>query len=231
MIFTSFDEVPAKTYGVVYADPPWRFRAYAPPKPDAKNRRDTERHYPTMTIADIKALDVKRVASRNCWLVMWTSWPFLPQALEVMSTWGFRYSSSFKVWVKTKRSLSPDRVFLTLPQPYAPNDFHTGTGYTTRKNIEFCLLGRRGSPKRLAKNVHELLVAPVREHSRKPDGMHPEIARFAAGPYLEMFARCEIEGWDHFGNQVDRFEAPKPAPVAEQTEEEQPALFDMAVGA
>jgi N6-adenosine-specific RNA methylase IME4 len=43
-------------------------------------------------------------------------------------------------------------------------DFFTGMGYTTRKNAELCLLALRGSPKRLRRDIHELIIAPRREH-------------------------------------------------------------------
>lgn len=155
--YSEFDAIPHKRFGLILADPPWRFRAYAPPKEDAKGRRDTERHYPTMTIEDIKALPVRQVAAKDCYLVLWTSWPFLPQALEVMKAWGFTYSSSFKVWGKLKRSHSPTKAFIENPK-----DFFGGTGYTTLKNTEFCLLGRRGSPKRLYRGIRELEISPVR---------------------------------------------------------------------
>ena len=54
---TSLRAVPrAGLYRVGYADPPWKFKAHAPPKEDAKGRRDAERHYPTMPLKDILAL-------------------------------------------------------------------------------------------------------------------------------------------------------------------------------
>lgn len=49
------------------------------------------------------------------------------------------------------------------------------------------------------------LVAPRREHSRKPDEARERIERLVAGPYLELFAREAAPGWDVWGNQVDRF--------------------------
>ncbi len=78
-------------------------------------------------------------------------------------------------------------------------------GHTTRKNTELCWLGRRGNPKRLDKGVRELIVAPVREHSRKPDEIYERIERFCAGPYLELFARQRRNGWFSDGNELDRF--------------------------
>ena len=84
--------------------------------------------------------------------------------------------------------------------------FFTGLGYWTRANPEMCLLGTRGSPKRLAKDVRRLVVTPRREHSRKPDEVYDRIERLAAGPYLEVFAREGRPGWDAWGNQAGLFD-------------------------
>jgi N6-adenosine-specific RNA methylase IME4 len=207
--YSNFDDVPRKHYGVIYADPAWKFKTYAPPKEGAKGRRDVERHYPTMTLEEIKALPVRRVAAKDCYLILWCTWPFLEHGLATLKAWGFTYSSSFKVWAKLREGFSPTRAFITNP-----DDFPIGTGYTTRKNSEFCLLGRRGSPRRLARDIPELIVAPVREHSRKPD-LHAEIERYAAGPYLEMNARTAVPGWDQWGNEVEKFVRPPEPPKAE----------------
>lgn len=51
----------------------------------------------------------------------------------------------------------------------------------------------------------ELIVAPRRQHSRKPDGIHQRIERLVAGPYLELFARKTLRGWDAWGNEVELF--------------------------
>ena len=44
-----------------------------------------------------------------------------------------------------------------------------GQGYHTRANTEPCLLAKRGQPPRLAADVHLVIMAPVGEHSEKPD--------------------------------------------------------------
>lgn len=201
--YTKFEDLPRKHYGAILADPPWRFKPYAAPSPDAAGRRDTERHYQTMSIDEIKAMPVRQIAAPNCYLMLWCSWPFLPQGLEVMKAWGFTYSSNFKVWVKTKRSFSPTRAFLSVDD--AKSDLHWGSGYTTRKNSEFILLGRRGAPKRQTKSEHEVMISPVREHSRKPDETIHAVERYAVGPYLEFFSRTERPGWDAFGDEVEKF--------------------------
>ncbi len=181
-------------WACILADPPWRFRTYD----GKKTTRSVENHYPTMALADIKAMPVREVAARSCWLFLWTTPPFLALSFGVMTAWGFRYSSTAFVWGKLKPS-ARDALFL------GDDDFALGTGHTTRKQVEICLLGRRGSPRRLSRSVGELIVAPRREHSRKPEDTHPRIEAFCAGPRLELFSRTEKPGWTTWGNQTGKF--------------------------
>ena len=47
-----------------------------------------------------------------------------------------------------------------------------------------------------------LLRAQKREHSRNPDEFIPLIERCSPGPFLELFARGDREGWAMWGNQA-----------------------------
>ena len=78
-------------------------------------------------------------------------------------------------------------------------------GYWTRANSEVCLLATRGKPKRVNADVRQAIIAPSREHSRKPDGIHERIERLVAGPYLELFARQQRPGWTAWGNETEKF--------------------------
>jgi N6-adenosine-specific RNA methylase IME4 len=122
-----------------------------------------------------------------------------------MEAWGFKYSSMAFTWIK----LNPraDGMFLYRGEGVSGKggSFHIGMGHTTRKNAEFVLLGRRGAPKRQVKNIHEIIIAPRREHSRKPPDCQERIEAYAQGPYLELFAREARAGWDAWGNQTDKF--------------------------
>jgi hypothetical protein len=60
----------------------------------------------------------------------------LALALQVMESWGFRYSAVAFTWVKLNKG---DPAFWL-----SERDFFMGQGHTTRKNAEFCLLRRRG---------------------------------------------------------------------------------------
>lgn len=184
-----FGDLRPFAYPVILADPAWPFENYS-----AKGEgRNPNRHYDTLSIEQIKALPVGHLAADNAALFLWVTDPLLDKAIEVMKHWGFRYTTVAFTWAKR-----------------TPNDtgWHMGTGYYTRANPETCLLGmngRMGVPR--SRGVRQLVVEPVREHSRKPDRIHSDIERMFDGPYLELFARQRRPGWDSWGNQVDRFEA------------------------
>jgi N6-adenosine-specific RNA methylase IME4 len=208
-----FDGLPRNHFHAIAADPPWHFKARtAIQSANWKSPRHVERHYPTMSDADIKAMPVGELASKKgCHLFLWTTGPQIPAALEVMAAWGFKFSTMAFTWAKLKRSKNAEQFGLCRP---IADDFHTGLGLTTRKNAEFVLLGRRGSPKRLAKDVRELIVAPVREHSRKPDEFFARVERYCDGPFLELFGRQSRPGWTVWGNQAQKFDETPPLGVA-----------------
>lgn len=200
-----FGDLPRRHYACVYADPPWHFHARtALQVGNWTSRRDAEKHYQVMGVEDIGRLPVRELAHNDAHLFMWTTGPCLRQAFEVIEAWGFRYSAVAFTWVKLKRSHNATQLrFL----PTAEADLHVGLGLTTRKNAEFCLLARRGSARRKAKDVREIIMSPVREHSRKPDEAAARIERYCDGPYLELFARERRPGWDAWGAEVGKFDA------------------------
>src|SRR5262249_7702208 len=127
------------------------------------------------------------LAAKDCVLLLWTVWVQLPGALRVVESWGFTYKTLGFLWIKESRS---------------GEGWHSNRSHWTHANSEFCLLATRGNPMRDAMDVHQLIVSPVREHSRKPDEAHARIERLLVGPYLEIFARAERPGWVTWGNEV-----------------------------
>jgi len=200
-----FADLPRRHFAAIAADCPWRFKARtAIQSQNWKSPRHIERHYPTMPLEEIKALPVADLAHpKGCHLFLWVTGPQIPAGLEVMAAWGFRYSTLAFTWAKMKRSSNAAQFGLCRP---TADDFHTGLGLTTRKNAELVLLGRRGNPRRNAKDVRELIVAPVREHSRKPDEFFERVERYCDGPYLELFARQSRQNWTKWGNQAKIFD-------------------------
>jgi N6-adenosine-specific RNA methylase IME4 len=188
-------------YGVITADPASHFSSYtAIQSQNWSSRRDNERHYKTMSLEALAALPVRDLASPNgCHLFISTSGPFLLNALRLIDAWGFKYSTRAFTWLKTKRSWNGI-------SPLTETDFHIGLGLTVRHQTEFVLLARRGNCRRKAKDVRELIIAPRREHSRKPDEFFARIERYCDGPFVELFARERRPGWDCFGDEIGKFD-------------------------
>lgn len=195
-----FDPLVPGSYRVILADPPWQFNSLwggRPKKTEAGYpSRAVDAHYETLSMDEICALPVADLAADDCVLFMWTCWPVLQASFRVLDAWGFTYKTCAFSWMKA----DPYRLFADDKTPFA------GMGYWTRANTEPCLLATRGKPKRLHADVRQGVIAPRREHSRKPDCIHERIERLVAGPYCELFARASRPGWDSWGNEVTKFD-------------------------
>lgn len=179
-------------YGIIMADPAWTFRA--------GGDRGPSMHYKTMKLQDIKDMPVADLAAPDCALFLWTSPPLLKQSMGVMDAWGFRYISTGFIWVKLRKRFRDALWF--------DDDVFLGLGFTTRHSSEFCLLGKRGKPKRLDKGVPEVILAARREHSRKPDQAFQRAARLYGGEKLELFSRESRPGWHTWGHEQGKFDSP-----------------------
>ena len=116
-----------------------------------------------------------------------------------MEAWGFKYKTVAFNWAKMNKSAPP--------MLWTEADFFTGLGYWTRANPELCLLGTKGKPKRVSKNVKRLVISPRQEHSRKPDEVADRIVRLMGDlPRIELFARQSRQGWSIWGNDTEKFD-------------------------
>src|SRR6202790_3986920 len=90
---------PGKTYGVIYADPPWNFRNYS----DKGTGRNALAHYPCMDFKQLAAIDVSAAAAKDCALFLWATDPLLPKAVELIQAWGFEFKTVAFYWAKTNK--------------------------------------------------------------------------------------------------------------------------------
>jgi N6-adenosine-specific RNA methylase IME4 len=159
----------------------------------------------------LAAAPVGAIAARSSFLGLWIPLRNLSSVEPLMKAWGFTFSGSAFGFVKTYKDTPRLRKLFdgkhVLDCINDPRLWFMGNGFGTRHNLEICWLGRRGSPKRLDLEVRELIVAPIREHSRKPDEIYGRIEALSAGPYCEIFARRRRTGWVSIGNEVNKFEA------------------------
>ena len=171
-------ELGVQQYGVICADPPWRFENRS-----AKGRdRHADNHYPTMDIHDIMGMPVIDAAHADCVLFLWTTTPMLESAFDVIRAWGFEYRSAW-YWEKGK----------------------AGTGFWGRDLCEPLLIAVRGKPPAPAPGTqpNNVLHYAKAAHSVKPDEIYDLIASlYPNTPKLEMFARGGRDGWDTWGNEA-----------------------------
>lgn len=172
-------------YKVIYADPPWQFKTYS----NKGKGRSAERHYPTMSKADIQRLPVNQIADKDSVLLLWVTAPCFEEGLELIKAWGFTYKTVGFTWVKLNRKNSK---------------FFMGMGYYTRSNAEYCLLATRGKVlERKSHSVSSVLCTHIEEHSKKPTVTRERIEElFGNIPRIELFARQYADGWDCWGNEV-----------------------------
>ena len=170
-------------YNVIYADVPWSYSDKA-----CAGKRGVEFKYPCMNISEIKDLHVNNIANENCALFLWCTWPQMPQGLDVIKAWGFKYKTIGFVWVKrNKRTKS----------------LFWGMGHYSRANTEFCLLGIKGRMKRMSAGVHSVIDTSIEKHSQKPAIVRDKIVElFGDIPRIELFAREVLKGWDAIGVDI-----------------------------
>lgn len=183
------------SYRVIYADPPWAFETYS-----AKGAGRSAR-YDTMSLEDIYNMRVADLAAPDCLLAMWVTDPFLEYGFRVLDSWGFEYKTVGYTWCKTAKHM-PELIRSDNLSAHFP----IGMGHHTRANPEICLFATRGKPKRLSAAERQLVLAPRREHSRKPDSVRESLEKLVSGPRVELFARQRVKGWDAWGNETGKFE-------------------------
>lgn len=172
-----------KKYNIIYADPPWKFSSKQLQKEKGKRFNSLDKEYSTVETNQMQNWDVKRICDDNCAIFMWTTDAHIKEAIELMKSWGFKYSTVAFVW--SKRSINGKELY-TL-------------GAWTLKNCEICLLGTRGKMLQYKKSnqVKQLIKAERTKHSKKPDIVREKIVEiFGELPRIELFARQHAEGWD-----------------------------------
>lgn len=174
-----------KKYQIIYADPPWEYSDGR----GARSRGCAKSAFPLMPLSDIKSLPVSEITDKDCVLFLWVTMPMLIEGLEVINSWGFNYRTCAFVWVKQNPS---------------GMGIYSGLGYWTNGNAELCLFARKGNPRRIAKNIKQIVLSPRGEHSRKPIEVRERIVQLMGDlPRIELFARRKVEGWDCWGNEVE----------------------------
>jgi N6-adenosine-specific RNA methylase IME4 len=186
------------SFKVIYADPPWNFATWS----HRGQGKGASQHYGTMTLEDICSLPVSDLAMPDAALFLWVVQPMLPEAMQVLDAWGFKFRTVAFCWVKMPALWDTDQ-FSMCPR-IKPR---LGLGYHTRSGMEQCWLAIRGKGyKRNEQGIEQVLHAPIQEHSRKPDEIAERIVRLTGDvPRIELFARGRVKpGWSAWGDEVRR---------------------------
>jgi N6-adenosine-specific RNA methylase IME4 len=168
-------------FDVVSVDPPWPYEGESKNVTsfDAVGRR-VANPYPEMSIEQIKKIEMPLM--NDSVVLLWTTHKFLPDAFEILKEWNLEYKATL-VWNKEK----------------------IGMGAWFRMQCEFCLVGIKGKPYWNNTTFRDILNEPRREHSRKPDGFFEMIEQITLGRRLEYFSREKRNGWEVFGNDINKF--------------------------
>ncbi|MDB5608123.1 MAG: hypothetical protein JWP25_5023 [Bradyrhizobium sp.] len=195
--------LPKKKYGVIYADPEWRFEPYSR---DTGMDRAPENHYPTSTVEAICARPVRDIAAPDCVLFLWATVPMLAEAFCVLDAWGF-----------ARFDRNPGNGFLEIDKAdvrYVSSGSWTkykpgagiGMGHWFRVDHEILLVATRGNIPCPAKGDQYRSVFDVpasRIHSEKPTLVHELIESYFPNlPKIELNARRARLGWDCWGNEA-----------------------------
>ena len=172
--------LPSGKYRIIYADPPWEYGDGR--TGDLITATGALHHYPTMSLSELKAMDIQGLAAEDSILFLWATVPLLPEALELAKAWGFTYKSHF-VWDKVKHNM----------------------GHYNSVRHELLLICTKGSgTPEVSKLFDSVQVIERQEHSRKPEEFRMIIdTLYPSGPRIELFCRGEQpSGWEAWGNET-----------------------------
>ena len=173
-------EKPTGKHRIIYADPPWSYSDKC--DAGAIQSGGAEKHYPSMSIAELCALPVRELAEDDAVLFLWTTSPLLFECAPMIAAWGFKYKACF-VWDKVKHNM----------------------GHYNSVRHEFLLICTRGSctPEvvKLFDSVQS--IEKTAKHSEKPQEFRDIIdTLYPHGERIELFARAKHKGWNTWGNEA-----------------------------
>jgi N6-adenosine-specific RNA methylase IME4 len=185
------------SYKCILIDPPW---------PEyGGGRRGAQNHYNLLSVPEIAKTIMRAECYRpaeDCHLWIWSPREIW-KCLAVIDALGFA-QKSFAMWQKRGPA---------------------GLGQYMRYRGELLLLATRGqpsvpetAPENMVTTDYETEVEALYEprvkangrpiHSRKPSAFYGLIESVSPGPRLEMFSRGQRDGWDAWGNEVNKFTTP-----------------------
>lgn len=173
----------SKKYQIIYADPPWSYNDKM-----KGHSFSLDHEYSTEKKSLIASLPINNISEKDSVLFLWVVSPLLDEGIETLKAWGFKYKTLAFCWSKHTKN----------------NKKVSNLGRWTMGNVELCLLGVKGHPQRICKNIKQLVEAERTKHSKKPDIVRGRIVSLMGDlPRIELFARQKTPGWDAIGNEID----------------------------
>lgn len=172
-----------KKFQIIYADPAWQYKSKECLAKKSILNGKLNTHYDTLDLKDLKDLPIKNITDNDCLLFLWVVSPMLDDCIDVLKSWGFKYSTIGFIWYKQK----------------------TNPGSYTMSECEICLIGKKGKipQPRGERNVRQFLSEMRTKHSCKPKEIRNRIEKmFPTQDKIELFAREKVNGWDVWGNEV-----------------------------
>lgn len=181
--------------GVIVADPPWEYTQYR----DSANGA-AKASYKCSALDKLAAIPVADWGRKDCVLVLWCTGPKMNEAVALMDAWGFEWKTMIP-W--TKNSPTTEDLATNVGIWWMGNSEYVAFGtrrnpgnFKRRRGNLGYLHGEKGLDADIWKRVSErVLLAPKdRQHSKKPETLQDYLETFD-GPYVELFATREREGW------------------------------------
>lgn len=166
-------------YRTIVIDPPWQIE---------KIQREVrpnqiEMDYPMMNVEEIKRFPIPNLfEKKGCHVYLWTTHKHLPDALDIFKSWNVSYQCIL-TWIKNV-GITP---------------------FSWMYSTELVLFGRVGNLPLLKNGLRIDFNGKVREHSRKPDEFYDLIKQASPEPRIDVFSREKREGFEQYGDEVNRF--------------------------
>ena len=136
-----------------------------------------------MSISEISSLPIDKISEKDSVLFLWVTSPLLEDAFKVISSWGFKYKTSF-IWDKVKHNM----------------------GHYNSVRHEILLVCTKGSCTPDNKKLYDSVQSIERNdnHSEKPiEFLNIIDDIYTFGNKLEMFCRnIKKEKWYGWGNEL-----------------------------
>lgn len=176
-------------YDLIVADPPWK-QAKGGKKSVRPISSGTELDYPVCSLEEIKehlAQATSLTSGENSILFLWTIDKYLFEAQKIAEELGYKLHARM-IWDK----------ITGIPAAFTVRYGHEYLLYMYKGKLTPVATEERGK-------IHTVFREQVKRHSQKPEISFEIINRlYPSARKLELYARAERDGYDCWGNEVNK---------------------------